>query len=64
MDGLHKTIAAAKKYQKHVCLGVGHPYVENAQKYIDLGVTMIELGHDVSILRTTWRRLREELNIK
>lgn len=62
MDGLLKTIAAATHHHKHVCLGVGYPWEENAQKYIDLGVTMIELGHDVSILRTTWQNLRGALN--
>jgi 4-hydroxy-2-oxoheptanedioate aldolase len=63
-DGLLKTITAAKRYQKHVCLGVGYPWVENARKYIELGVSMIELGHDVSILRATWQKLRGELNKK
>ncbi len=64
MDGLLKTITAAERHQKHVCLGVGYPWIENAQKYIALGVTMIELGHDVSILRTTWQKLRGELDKK
>ena len=63
-DGLLKTIAAARRYQKHVCLGVGYPWVENARKFTDLGVSMIELGHDVSILRTTWQLLRGELKKK
>ena len=63
-DGLLKTIAAAKRYQKHVCLGVGYPWVVNAHKLIELGMSMIELGHDVSILRTTWQQLREELKKK
>lgn len=63
-EDLLKTDAATKRYQKHVCLEVGYPWVENDRKYIELGVSMIELGHDVSILRTMWQQLQGELNKK
>jgi 2-keto-3-deoxy-L-rhamnonate aldolase RhmA len=37
-------------------IGVGFPLEEEAQKYIDLGCQMIEIGHDYSILKTIWKK--------
>ena len=54
-DALKRTIEAAKKNNKYVMIGVGFPWEEEAQKYIDLGCQMIEIGHDYSILKTVWK---------
>lgn len=54
-DALKRTIEAAKKNNKYVMIGVRFPWEEEAQKYIDLGCQMIEIGHDYSILRTVWK---------
>jgi 2-keto-3-deoxy-L-rhamnonate aldolase RhmA len=54
-DALEKTIAAAKKNDKYVMIGVGYPWDEQAQKYIEMGCQMIEIGHDYSILKTIWK---------
>jgi len=54
MDALRETIKAADRHGKYVCKGVGHPWVENAKKFVDMGCHMIELGHDASILRAIW----------
>lgn len=54
MAGLKATIAAARKHGKHVMLGVGYDE-EKARDYIDLGLTMIEIGHDVMIVQSTLR---------
>jgi len=54
-DALKRTIEAAKKNNKYVMIGVGFPWEEEAQKYIDLGCQMIEIGHDYSILKTIWK---------
>ena len=54
-DALKKTIAAAKKNDKYVMIGVGYPWDEQAQKYIEMGCQMIEIGHDYSILKTIWQ---------
>ncbi len=53
-EALKKTIEAAKNNNKHVMIGVGYPWEEEAQKYIDMGCQMIEIGHDYSILKTIW----------
>jgi len=55
-DALKRTIEAAKKNNKYVMIGVGFPWEEEAQKYIDMGCQMIEIGHDYSILKTIWRK--------
>jgi len=44
-------------------IGVGYPWEEEAKKYIKMGCTMIELGHDYTILSTMWRKMLEKLTI-
>jgi len=61
MDALRATIEAADRHGKYVCKGVGHPWVENARKFVEMGCHMIELGHDVSILETIWSTKGEEI---
>ncbi len=46
-----------RKYKKGVMLGVGKPWVDNAKKYIDMGINMIELGHDITILKDMWQEM-------
>ena len=50
VDGLTKTIAAAKKAGKHVMLGVGLND-QDIQEYADMGVTMFEFSNDVTMVR-------------
>ena len=47
-------VASAHEHRKWVMIGVGAPWVEHAQRYLDLGVDMIEIGHDFSILKQIW----------
>lgn len=61
MDALKTTIKVADKHGKYVCKGVGYPWVDNAKKFIEMGCHMIELGHDVSILKTIWQKQGEEI---
>lgn len=56
MDALKQTIEAAKKHGKFVIFGAKFPYWENAQDVIDLGVEAVEIGHDLSILSTVWKK--------
>lgn len=56
-DALKKTIEIVSKYNKPVAIGVGQPWEEEAKKYIDLGCRMIEIGHDVVVLRSIWKDL-------
>ncbi|MEE9419257.1 MAG: aldolase/citrate lyase family protein [Desulfatiglandaceae bacterium] len=56
-DALKKTIEVASRYKKSVAIGVGQPWEEEAKKYIDLGCRIIEIGHDVVVLRSIWKGL-------
>jgi hypothetical protein len=40
-----------------VAFGVTYPWEEEAKKYIARGCSMIELGHDLSCLRTLWKNM-------
>lgn len=53
LDALRRTIAAAKENGKHVVYGVGTD-PENIQRCIEMGVTMLEYGNDVGVLRSGW----------
>jgi 2-keto-3-deoxy-L-rhamnonate aldolase RhmA len=56
IDALKKIIESARKHGKAVCFGVGYPWAENAQKFIEMGCQLIEFGHDVSILQNIWKK--------
>lgn len=49
-EGLDRTIAAARKAGKHVMFGVGYDEAK-AKAYVERGVSMIEIGHDVAIVQ-------------
>jgi 2-keto-3-deoxy-L-rhamnonate aldolase RhmA len=53
-EAIKRTIEAAAKNNKAVGIGVGEPWQEEAKKYIDLGCRIIEIGHELSILRSVW----------
>jgi len=57
-DAMKKTIAAAKKYDKNVMLGVGAS-TDNIKKYTDMGITMLEFASDVAVLRSVWEKLND-----
>jgi 4-hydroxy-2-oxoheptanedioate aldolase len=61
MDGLKRTVQAAGKYGKFVIYGVKFPYWETAEKAKTLGVQAIEIGHDLSILATIWKKTVQEV---
>jgi 4-hydroxy-2-oxoheptanedioate aldolase len=60
-EGLALTLSAARRAGKHVMLGVG---IERAgiRARIEMGVTMLELGHDVAIVRNTLSALVADLS--
>lgn len=65
LEALGKTIAAAERHGKYVMKGMGYPYVEQAKKYIDMGVRIIEFSHDTKLLQTMWKKIGAEIrNIK
>lgn len=51
-DAIKRTIEAASKYNKAVGIGIGEPWEEEAKKYIELGCRFLEIGHELSILRS------------
>ncbi len=51
-----KTCEIAAKYDKSVAIGIGQPWVEDAQKYLRPGCRMLELGHDLGILNSVWSK--------
>lgn len=61
IDALRRTIDSAKKHGKFVIFGAKYPYWEDAQKLRDMGVQAIEIGHDVSILGTIWKKTVQEM---
>ena len=53
VDAVTKTCTAARKAGKHVMLGVGtNP--ETIKAFADVGVTMMEMGNDMTLVRTAW----------
>jgi len=60
-EAIRHTIESANKHSKYVMIGVGYPWEEQAQKYIEMGCRMIEIGHDFSILSKVWRKSLEKL---
>lgn len=52
-EGLVKTIAAAKKFNKGIMLGVGTD-MKQIDIYKEMGVNMFEIGSDIAVLRNTW----------
>ncbi len=60
-DAIKQTIEVANKYGKYVMIGVGYPWEEEAQKYIEMGCKMIEIGHDYSILNKIWKNILQKI---
>ncbi|MCD6420602.1 MAG: hypothetical protein J7L41_07840 [Synergistetes bacterium] len=58
---LVKTVKVASKYGKVVAVGLGKAWKEDIDRYTKLGCRMIELGHDVAILRRTWAEMRAHI---
>lgn len=52
---IKKTIDVANKHNKPVGIGVGQPWEEETKKYFDLGFRMLEIGIDLTNLRSIWK---------
>ena len=53
-DAVKKTIEAAAKHNKAVGIGISQPYEEEAIKYINMGCQIIEIGHELGILKSVY----------
>jgi 4-hydroxy-2-oxoheptanedioate aldolase len=60
-ESIRTIIDSAKRNKVYTMLGVGFPWEDQARKYLEMGVDMIELGHDYSILGTVWKQLSKAL---
>ena len=56
LDGLKRVVEAADRYSKFVIYPVGYPQWEKVEQVRELGVHAVELGHDVSILKSVWQQ--------
>lgn len=56
-DAIMQTAAAFRSRQKHFSLVVGNDPA-NIEKYIRLGVDMLELGNDLDVVRSGWARAK------
>jgi 4-hydroxy-2-oxoheptanedioate aldolase len=54
-EAIKATVDAANMHGKFVMIGIQSPWKEEAEKYIELGCKMIEIGHDYSVLRWGWQ---------
>jgi 4-hydroxy-2-oxoheptanedioate aldolase len=57
-EAIQITIDAAKKAKIPAALGVGHN-IEEIKKYKAMGYSILELGSDLSMLKTGWEKLRK-----
>ncbi|MFP4661731.1 MAG: HpcH/HpaI aldolase family protein [Halanaerobiales bacterium] len=55
-SAIRRTAEAARKNGKSIIVPIGEPWDEEARKYTDIGVNMIEMGHDYSMLNRAWSK--------
>jgi 2-keto-3-deoxy-L-rhamnonate aldolase RhmA len=61
IDALKKTVDASIKHNVAVGIGIGQPWQENAHKYMDMGCRLLEIGHDLGILKSAWHSAITEI---
>jgi len=60
-EAIRKTCEAANKHKKFVGIGISEPWAEEAKKYIDMGCRFIEVGHELAILRSVYKKAGEAI---
>lgn len=60
-DAMKQTAEIAAKHGKWASIPLGEPYDSEAAHYAALGFRMLELGHDISILASIWRKALREV---
>jgi 2-keto-3-deoxy-L-rhamnonate aldolase RhmA len=61
-EAICKTVAAARERGKFVICIAKYPWWDDARRLISLGVKAVEVGHDVSILASIWKKTIQEIN--
>lgn len=59
-EALKLTLQAAEKHGKPVMFNPG-TNIQEIKKYVDMGITMLEIGNDLGILRTIWSNTVKEI---
>jgi len=59
-----RTAEAAIKYKKYAMIGIGAPWKVEAEKYIQMGYNLIELGGDYPLLYKAWSEALKEAKLK
>jgi 2-keto-3-deoxy-L-rhamnonate aldolase RhmA len=60
-DAIKRTADAAARYNKAVAIGIGEPWQEEAKKYIDMGIRIIEVGHELGVLRAAFKKAGDSI---
>jgi 4-hydroxy-2-oxoheptanedioate aldolase len=63
-DAMKRTCEIAARHGKWVCLPLAEPFAKEAKHYGDMGFRMMELGHDMSVLSSVWKRSLAEIKGK
>lgn len=65
---IHSIVKSANEHQVSVMIGVGAPWVDHAQKCFEIGIDMVEIGHDYTVLQSIWSdaasRLKRQDTVK
>jgi 4-hydroxy-2-oxoheptanedioate aldolase len=56
-----KTCELAEKHGKTVAIGIGQPWLQDAEKYLKGGCRILELGHDLGLLRGVWQKAVQDI---
>lgn len=60
-EAVRKTAEAAAKHGKALGIGIGEPYEEEAKRYLALGLRILEVDHELAILRSVYRKAGERI---
>lgn len=60
-DAIKRTVDAAAKHNKAVAIGISEPWQGEAQKYIDMGIRIIEVGHELGVMRSVFKKAGEAI---
>jgi 4-hydroxy-2-oxoheptanedioate aldolase len=57
-----KTCELAEKHGKTVAIGINQPWLQDAEKYLKGGCRILELGHDLGILGSVWKKAAQDFS--
>ena len=60
-DAMKRTCEIAARHEKWASIPLGEPFAVEAKHYADLGFRMLEVGHDVAILASVWKKAIGEI---